>query len=167
MRRVITFALLFLLLLAPPVFAAQTDSCLAILTPYTEQVNDAGLYPSVMLAQLLLETGHCRSEAVKYNNFWGIKCRDDYCFSKRTWEVYSGKAWQGELLFQIFDSPGDAVDEYCRKILWQPAYRDIDYTNRDTFIDGLARHWATDGNYAVKLRGIIERYDLTKYDERE
>ena len=164
MRRVITFALLFLLLLAPPVFAAQTDSCLAILTPYTEQVNDAGLYPSVMLAQLLLETGHCRSEAVKYNNFWGIKCRSDYCFSKRTWEVYPAGRWDGPLLFQVFDSPGDAVAGYCRKILWQPAYRDVNYDSLDEYIDSLAAVWATDTHYADKLKQIIKMYDLTRYD---
>lgn len=165
MKRII-FVLLFLLLMAPPAFAS-TDSCLSILTPYTEQVNDAGLYPSVMLAQLLLETGHCRSEAVKYNNFWGIKCKGGICFSKQTWEVYPAGRWDGPLLFQVFDSPGDAVTGYCRKILWQPEYQDIDYTWRDTYIDGLARHWATDPNYATKIKGIIERYDLTKYDERE
>lgn len=167
MRRVISLLLLFLLLLATPVFASQTDSCLAVLTPYAEQVNGAGLYPSVMLAQQLLETGHCRSEAVMYNNFWGIKCRDDYCFSKKTWEVYSGKYWQGELLFQIFDSPGDAVVGYCRKILWQPAYRDVNYNSRDEYIDSLASVWATDQHYADKLRQIIRMYDLTRYDRRE
>lgn len=166
MKRLITFVLLCLFLLAPAAFAS-TDSCLAILTPYADQVNDAGLYPSVMLAQQLLETGHCRSEAVQYNNFWGIKCRDGICFSKKTWEVYSGKVWQGELLFQIFDSPGDAVAGYCRKILWQPAYSDVNYDSRDEYIDSLAAVWATDQHYAVKLKGIIERYGLTKYDERE
>lgn len=165
MKRVI-FVLLFLLLLAPPAFAS-TDSCLAILTPYTDEVNDAGLYPSVMLAQQLLETGHCRSSAIQYNNFWGIKCRDDYCFSKRTWEVYSGKVWHGELLFQIFDSPGEAAAGYCRKILWQPAYRDVNFDSLDEYIDSLASVWATDQHYADKLRQIIKMYDLTRYDGRE
>lgn len=162
MRRVL-LVLLCLFLLAPPALAS-TDSCLAILTPYTERVNDAGLYPSVMLAQQLLETGHCRSDAVKFNNYWGIKCRGDYCFSKRTWEVYSGAVWQGELLFQIYDSPGDGVDGYCRKILWQPAYRDVNYDSLDEYIDSLAAVWATDPHYADKLRQIIRMYDLTKYD---
>lgn len=164
MRRLILL-LLCLFLLAPPAFAS-TDSCLAILTPYAERVNDAGLYPSVMLAQQLLETGHCRSEAVRYNNYWGIKCRDDYCFSKRTWEVYSGEVWQGELLFQIFDSPGDGVAGYCRKILWQPAYQDVVFDSLDEYIDSMASIWATDDHYADKLRQIIKMYDLTKYDWR-
>ena len=157
------FLITFLLLLMP-VSAVASDACLAILTPYVDVVNDAGLYPSVMLAQQLLETGYCRSEAVKYNNFWGIKCRDDYCFSKQTWEVYDGKRWQGQLLFQIFDSPREAVEGYCRKILWQPAYQDVDYTSRDMFIDSLSRHWATDPNYADKLKHIIEAHGLSKYD---
>lgn len=165
MKRLILLLLCLFLLVSPAL--ASTDSCLAILTPYTEQVNDAGLYPSVMLAQQLLETGHCRSDAARWNNFWGIKCRDDYCFSKKTWEVYSGKVWQGELLFQIFDSPGDAVDGYCRKILWQPAYQDVNYDSLDEYIDSLAAVWATDPHYADKLRQIIKMYDLTRFDRRE
>lgn len=165
----ILIILLLLAALSGVAFASpqQTDQCLLRLTPYVDIVNDAGLYPSVMLAQEILETAHCRSEAVNYNNYWGIKCRGGLCFSKQTWEVYEKRRWDGPLPFQVFDSPREAVGAYCHKILWQPEYQDIDYTSRDTFIDGLAAVWATDPDYAGKIKDIIGRYNLQKYDRRD
>lgn len=159
-------ALLSGVALAGPV-QTKTELCLLRLTPYVSIVRDAGLYPSVYLAQALLETGHCSSPAVTYNNFWGIKCRDEYCFEKGTWEVYDGKRWQGKALFQVFYTARAGTEAYCRKILYQYEYRNVEYASRDLFIDSLARVWATDPDYAKKLRNIIERYGLTKYDGRE
>lgn len=107
MRRAIAFAMTLLLVAALMGVAlagqqSNTELCLLRLEPYVDIVRDAGLYPSVYLAQALLETGHCSSPAINYNNFWGIKCRDDLCFAKDTWEVYDGKRWEGKALFQVF-----------------------------------------------------------------
>ena len=146
---------------------SQTDLCLLRLTPYVDIVNDAGLYPSVMLAQEILETAHCRSEAANYNNFWGIKCQGGLCFSKQTWEIYEKRRWDGPLPFQVFDSPREAVEAYCRKILWQEEYQDVDYDSLDVYIDSLASVWATDPGYAGKIKDIVERYDLERFDRRE
>ena len=160
--------LLFLAALSGVAFASSpTDECLFRLTPYVDIVNDAGLKSSVMLAQEILETAHCRSEAVNYNNFWGIKCRGGLCFSKQTWEVYEKRHWDGPLPFQVFDSPREAVEAYVRKILYQPEYQDVDYDTLDSYIETLAEVWATDPDYAGKIKDIIERYDLTRFDRRE
>ena len=164
----LTIALLILCLLPAVVLAStqsKTDLCLLRLTPYTSMVQDAGLYPSVFLAQALLETGHCSSPAVRYNNFWGIKCQNDLCFAKGTWEVYNGERWEGPALFQVFYTARAGTEAYCRKILYQYEYRNVEYTSRDAFINSLARVWATDPDYAKKLKDIIRRYDLTKHDQ--
>lgn len=161
---VLVAALMSVALAAPQ---TKTDLCLLRLEPYVDIVQDAGLYPSVYLAQALLETGHCTSPAVNYNNFWGIKCRSDLCFAKDTWEVYDGQRWDGKKLFQIFYSARAGTEAYCRKILWQPEYKNVDFSSRDRFIDTMAKVWALDPDYAGKLRGIIQRYNLTKYDRRE
>jgi len=157
---VIMFVLAALMSVA---FASPADF-LATLEPYADHVNDAGLYASVFLAQAILETGWGSSEAVRYHNLWGIKCRAAPCFSKTTWEVYAGQVWQGQLLFQAYPDLAAGVQGYCDKINYQAAYQDVDRTTRDTFIDTLARHWATDPYYADKLRHIISIYGLGKYD---
>ena len=56
MKRFI-ICLLILAALSGVAFASpdQTDQCLLRLTPYVDIVNDAGLYPSVMLAQEILD----------------------------------------------------------------------------------------------------------------
>jgi len=166
MKRLLIILLLLAALMSVAGASPQQD-CLDRLTPYATQVQAAGLYPSVYLAQAMLETGWCRSEAVQYNNYWGIKCRGGTCFAKNTWEVYQGKYWQGQLLFQAFDSLADGTQAYIDKINFNPIYADVDHTNRDTFINTLARHWATDPNYKYKIKDLITMWDLDRYDRRE
>lgn len=165
MKRLLVLMILLTALSGVAFAQTPTDLCLLRLTPYVDIVQDAGLYPSVYLAQALLETGHCSSPAVRYNNFWGIKCRDDLCFAKGTWEIYDGQFWEGPALFQVFYTARSGTEAYVRKILWQKEYQGVDYSSRGAFIDSLARVWATDPNYAKKLKDIIRRYDLTKHDQ--
>lgn len=156
--------LVFLLLMIPPALASPQSDCLDRLTPHASTVQAAGLYPSVYLAQAMLETGWCRSEAVQYNNYWGIKCRGGTCFSKRTWELYRDEYWRGALLFQSFDSIESGTRAYIDKINKNPIYSDVDRTDIDIYITTLARHWATDSDYPLKLRRIINDYELRRFD---
>ena len=168
MRRV-TVCLMLLLAMSRfmwgAAFASPQQDCLDRLTPQAKAVQAAGLYPSVYLAQAMLETGWCKSEAVQHNNYWGIKCRGGTCFSKRTWEMYRDQYWQGELLFQAFDSLSSGTRAYVEKITVNPIYADVDRTNRYVYINTLARHWATDPEYPKKIRRIIKEYGLERYDE--
>jgi N-acetylmuramoyl-L-alanine amidase len=168
MKRLPVFLFAFLLFAAPAsAEQSKTDLCLLRLTPYVDVVQNAGLYPSVMLAQQLLETGHCSAEvSVRNNNFWGIKCMSPPCFSKKTWEIYDAKYWEGALLFQAFDGPREGAEAYIRKILYQREYWGVDKSSREAFIRTLSKVWATDPKYASKLRSIIDSYDLQKYDGR-
>ena len=172
MKKVNAFVMILVLMLAlmsitSAASQSKTDLCLLRLEPFIDIVQNAGLYPSVYLAQALLETGHCTSPAIQYNNFWGVKCRDDLCFSKDTWEVYNGQRWDGPKLFQVFYSARAGTEAYCRKILYQYEYRNVDFASRDLFIDSMAKVWALDPDYAGKLKEIIRRYNLTKYDGRK
>lgn len=166
MKKLLLLVFLLLMLTSSTVASTQTqtDLCLLRLTPYVDIVADAGLYPSVYLAQALLETGHCASFAIQYNNYWGIKCQTGYCFSKNTWEIYDSQLWQGPLMFQVFDSPREGVCAYRDKILYQKAYRGVNKASREAYIDSLARVWATDKKYAGKIKDIIGRYNLTRFD---
>lgn len=144
---------------------ASPESFIESLEPYLQIVREAGLDPATFLAQSALETGWGRSEAVKYHNYWGIKCRAVPCFSKQTWEIYDGQYWQGKLLFQAYPDLAAGVQAYCDKINFQPEYQGVDRSSRDRFIDSLARVWATDLDYAWKLKSIIRVWGLERYDK--
>ena len=156
----------FLLLMTLPV-RASPESFIESMEPYLPIVQQAGLYPSVFIAQSALETGWGKSDAVKYHNYWGIKCRSSPCFSKQTWEIYDGQYWQGQLLFQAYPDLAAGVQGYCAKINYQREYQDLDRSDRDAFIGTLAKVWATDPDYAWKLTSIIRVWALDKYDGRD
>ena len=163
MRKLAIF--LILLFLLPAMALASPESFISGLEPYLPIVKQAGLYPSVFIAQSALETGWGKSDAVQYHNFWGIKCRAAPCFSKQTWEIYDGQYWQGKLLFQAYPDLVAGVQAYCDKINFQREYQDVDRYNLNAFIDTLARVWATDPDYEWKLRSIIRVWGLLRYDK--
>jgi len=158
--------ILITMLLAALSGAAFASPCVDVLAEQSDIVNNAGLYASVMIAQGVLETGHCTSGAVQYNNYWGIKCRGGSCFMKDTWEIYAGQYWQGPLMFQAFDSARDGVSAYAYKINYNPIYADVDTSSLPVYVATLSRHWATDPKYAGKVLKIIQDYNLQQYDVR-
>ena len=165
MKRLLIILLLMAALMS--VAFASPESFITSLEPYLPIVQQAGLYPSVFIAQSALETGWGKSEAVHYYNYWGIKCRAAPCFSKQTWEIYDGQYWQGKLLFQAYPDLRPGVLAYCDKINFQREYQEVDRYNLNAFIDTLAPVWATDPDYAWKLRSIIRLWGLEKYDRRD
>ena len=146
---------------------ASPESFITNMEPYLSIVQQAGLYPSVFIAQSALETGWGKSDAVKYHNYWGIKCRSSPCFSKQTWEIYDGQYWQGQLLFQAYPDLATGVQGYCAKINYHREYQDLNRSSRNAFIDTLSKVWATDPDYAWKLTSIIRVWALDKYDGRD
>ena len=54
---------------------------------------------------------------------------------------------------------------YCDKINFQREYQEVERYNLNAFIDTLAPVWATDPDYAWKLRSIIRVWGLERYDK--
>ena len=162
MKRLLIILVLMAALMS--VAFASPESFIASLEPYLPIVQQAGLYPSVFIAQSALETGWGKSEAVHYYNYWGIKCRAAPCFNKQTWEIYDGQYWQGKLLFQAYPDLAVGVQAYCDKINFQREYQEVERYNLNAFIDTLAPVWATDPDYAWKLKAIIRVWGLERYD---
>lgn len=162
MKRLLIILVLMAALMS--VAFASPESFITSLEPYLPIVQQAGLYPSVFIAQSALETGWGKSDAVQYFNYWGIKCRAAPCFSKQTWEIYDGKYWQGKLLFQAYPDLRSGVQAYCDKINFQREYQEVERYNLNAFIDTLAPVWATDPDYAWKLKAIIRVWGLERYD---
>ena len=120
---------------------------------------------SITLAQGVLESGHGESTlAKKANNHFGIKCH---------------KGWKGRSIRHDDDEENECFRSYKNPL---KSYRDhsLFLVDRDRY-DGLfklkrkdykgwatglkAAGYATDPKYADKLISLIERFNLTRFDE--
>ncbi|MBA4317919.1 MAG: hemagglutinin, partial [Flavobacterium sp.] len=123
-----------------------------------------GIPASIILGQAILESGSgTGSLSVQANNHFGIKCHKD---------------WLG----QTVKYDDDAIDECFRKyynasdsfrdhslfLTSRPRYSPLFKLNKTDYkawAKGLkAAGYATDTQYPTKLIGLIERYQLYKYD---
>jgi hypothetical protein len=134
----------------------------ALVQYYREEAAAEGINHDIAFAQMCLETGFLRYGGLvtpEMNNFCGLGA--------------IGPEQPGA----IFPSPrigvrahsqhlkAYATDEPLRRELVDPRYRYVRYGSAPT-IEGLAGTWAVDREYAVKIRGILERmYEFTEPDK--
>jgi len=127
------------------------------------QQKEYGIPASITLAQGLLESGAGQSYfSLNSNNHFGIKCHD----------------WRGDRVYMDDDSKGECFRKYNNVLesyrdhsmflKSKPRYAflfDIKPTNYEKWAKGLkSAGYATDPAYAYKLIGIIETYDLHRFD---
>jgi LysM repeat protein len=118
------------------------------------------------LAQGLLESGAGQSTlARKSNNHFGIKCGSD---------------WKGKTVrhdddernecFRAYKHPKQSYEDHSKFLVSRPRYASL-FKLKITDYKGWARGlkkagYATNPRYAEQLIGIIELYDLDKYDKK-
>lgn len=130
-----------------------------------EKMREYKIPASITLAQGILESGSGNSDlARKANNHFGIKCH---------------KGWSGRTYIMDDDEKNECFRRYRKA---EESYHDhsIFLTTRDRYADlfklkitdykgwakGLSKAgYATNPRYPELLIRIIERYDLSKYDE--
>lgn len=145
--------------------AGPQEDCIELLATQAQAIRDAGLRPSVFIAQGIHETGYCTSAAVAHNNFWGIKCRGGRCFVKDTWEEIDGERWTGPLAFQHFDTLEEGAEAYADKITRNRLYARVDRTGPlESYVASLATVWATDRRYGELIMKKIVFWGLGAYD---
>ncbi len=146
----------------------------ASLAPIAIRVRREGspMFPSVRLAQNLLETG---GVIHSWNNLGGIKVgsgqRNAYwrgrTVNKDTWEVYNGKRVDVSSDFRAYDSVYDYYKD--QDILFQlPRYaavREAD-TPEQQARALQSSGYATDPQYASKLISIISTHGLKRFDRQ-
>src|SRR5690554_1334417 len=128
------------------------------------EMQQYGIPASIKLAQGILESGAGAGElAMKSNNHFGIKCH-------RGWEggrVYHDDDERGEC-FRKYNDPKYSFRDHSLFLTTRGRYKDLFSLRKDDYVGwslGLKRAgYATDPNYPQKLIGIIERYQLDKYD---
>lgn len=121
---------------------------------------------SITLAQGLLESGAGQSTlARKSNNHFGIKCGSDW--NGKT--VHHDDDARGEC-FRAYKHPKQSYEDHSKFLAGRPRYASL-FKLKITDYKGWARGlkkagYATNPRYADQLIGIIELYDLHKYDTK-
>ena len=141
------------------------------------EMHRTGIPASITLAQGLLESNWGRSDlAVKSNNHFGIKCGNDWENDThyRHDDEFDQDGRRKESCFRVYDSPEESFYDHSQ-FLTDPRKTDrygflFGYASNDylSWAHGLSKAgYATDPKYPEKLISIIEKYDLSAYDEEQ
>ncbi|MEZ4965866.1 MAG: glucosaminidase domain-containing protein [Saprospiraceae bacterium] len=129
-----------------------------------DEMEKYGVPASISLAQGLIESRAGSSKlAVNNNNHFGIKCFSRKC-KKGHCSNFTDDTHKD--FFRIFKTPWESWREHS-KLLTNKRFSRLKKYGRDykKWAHGLeSLGYATDRSYAEKLIGIIERYNLNKYD---
>ena len=131
-----------------------------------EEMKKYHIPASITLAQGLLESGAGQSAlARKSNNHFGIKCGGDW--NGRT--VSHNDDARGEC-FRAYKHPKQSYEDHSKFLASRSRYASL-FKLKITDYKGWARGlkkagYATNPRYADQLIGIIELYDLHKYDTK-
>lgn len=131
-----------------------------------EEMRKYHIPASITLAQGLLESGAGQSTlARKSNNHFGIKCGNDW--NGKT--VKHDDDARGEC-FRAYKHPKQSYEDHSKFLAGRPRYASL-FKLKITDYKGWARGlkkagYATNPRYADQLIGIIELYELHKYDTK-
>lgn len=139
------------------------------LAPYSSQVQEGGLYPSVMIAQAILESNSGRSGLARNdNNLFGIKgAYNGQSASYRTQESNGVQFYGIQAGFRKYPDLRSGMADYVR-LLNNDNYTRNGVVNAPSAFQSLVglkeAGYATDPLYIPKVWNIIELYDLTQFD---
>lgn len=140
------------------------------IAPYAKKLQEiAGIPASVTIAQYILESGWEPSIlATRYNNPWGVKARPgEPAVYLPTTEYVGGRRVTTVAPFRVYSSIDEAVEARAR-LLTSPRYTRYTSSARNAYEYAQALQkagYATDPAYAEKLISIINKYNLTRYDQ--
>lgn len=130
-----------------------------------DEMKEYGIPASITLAQGILESGAGRGElSKKANNHFGIKCHKGWT-GKR---VYHDDDRDQEC-FRKYKDPETSFRDHSLFLAGRSRYSGLFNLKEDDYkawAKGLRKAgYATDPKYPQKLIGIIERYNLSEFDE--
>ena len=150
--------------------------------------REYGYLPSVLIAQTCQETGYGEtdlSQPGRYNvvgmkkellnSTWTSNHWHGKTYSKRTPEWYDGRKTYITDVFRVYDSYFDGMADYCQfmhdaryDVGGSYKYRDLLGTSDPyTLIEGVrSRGYCTDPEYSRAVMRIIEKHNLTQYDQK-
>ena len=142
-------------------------------SPIVKKVSKGtGLFPSLFMAQAILESGNGNSTLSKlHNNYFGIKASPAWTGKTalmKTTEYIGGKPVTVEAKFRKYDAPESS---FLDRVLFLKQNKR--YSNAGVFVAGNPFHqaqalqragYATDPKYAELLGSIIKKYNLESLD---
>lgn len=142
------------------------------------------VYPSVMIAQSVLETGSGKSElATMANNYFGIKgTYNGNSIYKMSPEEINGTTINQSSRFRVYPTLRESFEDNGKRLRlgptidsnsnpWSPDhYSGTWVENTKSYYDAtlalVKAGYATDSSYNKKLENIIKEYNLIKYDKQ-
>ncbi|WP_169720342.1 glucosaminidase domain-containing protein, partial [Atopococcus tabaci] len=147
------------------------------ITPFASKVaEEYRLYASVMIAQASLESGYGKSSlsSPPNHNMFGIKGRyNGESVTMYTNEYSTSTGWiRLPQAFKKYPSYAESFEDNAKLLRnglsWSRTYyagtwleNTTSYRDATAWLEG---RYATDPTYAAKLNGIIEAYNLTRFD---
>ncbi|WP_288935511.1 glucosaminidase domain-containing protein [uncultured Sphingomonas sp.] len=125
-----------------------------------------GVRASVTLGQYGLESSYGKRMPAGSNNPFGIKARrgEPFVLARTREEDRFGRSYYTMAKFRKFDSLEDAFDAHA-KLLSGKRYRAFQRAQTvDQAADSLTGVYATDHQYGSKLKSVIHRKGLERYD---
>lgn len=133
--------------------------------------QEKGVYASVMMAQAYIESGDGTSGLANgYNNLMGIKgvYKDGGTVNLPTQEENEdGELYTIDAYFRVYPDWASSLDDYADLLLTNPVYAPA---LKSSSPDAISAAWelngvyATDSSYANKIINVIERFNLTRFD---
>ncbi|MFM6954195.1 MAG: glucosaminidase domain-containing protein [Sphingobacteriaceae bacterium] len=131
-----------------------------------QEMNANGIPASITLAQGLLESGNGKSDlAVQANNHFGIKCAGDWAGKT----ILKNDDTENEC-FRVYKNPEDSYKDHSEflKRKRYAALFELDKNDYKSWAKGLKEAgYATNPKYPDLLIGLIERYQLNRFDVGE
>lgn len=135
-----------------------------------------GVYASVTLAQIILESGgdypgNLSALAYECHNLFGMKGEGPAGSKTYKTKEYNsdGSSYYVEAKFRKYNNFKESIDDHGR-LLSQGRYKEetATATSADEFAKAIARAgYATDPGYADTLISIMKKYDLYRFDEMD
>lgn len=133
-----------------------------------ESSRTSGLPAGITVAQAAIESAWGRSGLSReHNNYFGIKAHKGYdSVQMGTTEVFNGVAARTAARFAKYASMQECFADRDRLIIRLPCYGEAARCAADpeAFATALAKHWATDPDYAEKL---LRTWRANKLDQLE
>lgn len=129
-----------------------------------ENMKSHGVPASVTLAQGILESGAGKGKlALSANNHFGIKCHKEW-----TGDSVKHDDDAAQECFRKYEHPQESYKDHSLFLTSRPRYASLfklDKGDYQAWAKGLkAAGYATDVKYPDKLIGLIERFELYKFD---
>jgi flagellum-specific peptidoglycan hydrolase FlgJ len=132
-----------------------------------KEMQTYGIPASITLAQGILESGMGYGRlATEANNHFGIKCHSGWTGKK----IYHDDDRKGEC-FRVYKNPETSYRDHSLFLKNRSRYAfifDIRTSHYKGWAKGLKKAgYATDPKYPDKLISLIERFDLTRFDDKK